>query len=101
MRAKGDVWFWHAAGVNQTAFCAGTGEFVTVALFDPEGRQVAEWKDADKWVFRRIDSAEPEGLWRIRLSPPSPGLCYEDANIDLKGVSPVFFLSDKKFFAVK
>lgn len=96
-KSNAALYLAHAAGVDETFFCGGTGEAVNIALFDPSGAEAGEWKNQRFWGFKRLGPDAGEGLWKIEVSAPSAG-SWEDSCYDRTGAPNVFFLTDKKYW---
>ena len=96
--SRGNLFFAHAAGSDETFFCGGTGEAVNIGLFDPAGNRADEWRNQRMWGFKRIGPDAAEGLWRIAVSPPDAPNRWEDSCYDRTGAAPVFFLTKEKYW---
>ena len=96
--SRGNLFFAHTAGSDETFFCGGTGEAVNIGLFDPAGNRADEWRNQRMWGFKRIGPDAAEGLWRVAVSRPDASNRWEDSCYDRTGAAPVFFLSDEKYW---
>ena len=96
-KSRGNLYFAHTEGTDESLFCGGTGEPATITLFNPSGREFGSWKNQALWGAKRIAPEDAEGLWRINIAQPS---CsgWEDTMADRTGMPPVFFLSKEKYW---
>ncbi len=97
-KSKGDIYFAHGEGVDETFFCGGSGEAVTVSLFAPSGKRREIWRNQTDWGFTRIGPEAEAGLWRVEIRRPDNGFTWEDAYFIRTGAPAVFFLSHEKYW---
>ena len=96
--APGTLYFRVSEGVSRFGVVVAGGggsEKVSARIYNPLGEEVASFDNVGWCKAWYAEGPVLPGLWSVKTSRPTEG-CLDDNQIDLLGLTPVFFLCREK-----
>ncbi len=99
-RDRGEFYFAVPEGRRFSFFVGGERlEKVHAKVFSPSGKKVFDEPEIGGWYrVQPSSSAVETGLWRVEVSEPPSGACFEDYFVDLIGIPGLLFFSPEKYW---